>query len=85
MNYGYGTVMLSGTTLVSPRNSLVVFCLMGYASVCSRLAAIWLLEVFPDVPNDREEERGMQIVEVGRERGMGLVGNSVKEDRLVQK
>lgn len=52
MNYGYGTVILSGTTLVSPRNALVVFCLMGYASVCSRLAVIWLLEVFPDVSND---------------------------------
>ena len=50
MNYGYGTVMLSSTTLVSPDYALGVFCLMGFASMGSRLLAIWLLEVFPEVP-----------------------------------
>lgn len=50
MNYGYGTVMLSGTSLVSPANSLMVFCLMGFASMSSRLLAIWLVEVWPEVP-----------------------------------
>ncbi len=45
---GFGTVMLSGTSLVSPRNGLTVFCLMGFSSVSSRLLALWPLEVFPD-------------------------------------
>lgn len=50
MNYGYGTVILSGTTLISPVNALTVFCLMGFTSMSARLLAIWLLEVFPEVP-----------------------------------
>jgi hypothetical protein len=44
MNYGYGT------SLVSPENGLAVFCLMGFASMSSRLLAIWLVEVWPEVP-----------------------------------
>lgn len=50
MNYGYGTVILSATTLVTPTNALMVFFLIGFASMSSRLLAIWLLEVFPEVP-----------------------------------
>lgn len=48
MNYGFGTVMLSGTTLVSPRNALLIFVLIGLAALASRLVTIWLLEVYPE-------------------------------------
>ncbi|KAE9380919.1 hypothetical protein N431DRAFT_459831 [Stipitochalara longipes BDJ] len=48
MNYGYGTVMLSSTALVSPPNGLMVFCLIGFASLCSRLLALWILQVEPE-------------------------------------
>lgn len=57
---GYGTVMLSGTTLVSPINALKVFCRIGFSAVTSRLVVIWLLEVFPrnakKVPTNLDEE-----------------------------
>lgn len=49
MNYGYGTVILSETTSVSPPNALIVFCLMEFWSMSSRLLDIWLLEVFLEV------------------------------------
>ena len=39
--------MLSGTSLVSPRNGLAVFCLMQCAGACSRLVRFCLLEVYP--------------------------------------
>lgn len=52
MNYGYGTVMFSGTSLISPANGLMVFCLIGFASMSARLLAIWLLEVWPEVAID---------------------------------
>jgi hypothetical protein len=64
MNYGFGTVMLSGTSLVSPRSGLSVFCLMGFSSMSSRLLAIWLLEVFPEV-EEKEEDEEEDVVERG--------------------
>jgi hypothetical protein len=56
MNYGYGTVLLSGTTLVSPKNALAVICLLGFSGVLARLIAIWVLEVYPDNIVDETEE-----------------------------
>lgn len=49
MNYGYGTVMLSGINLVSPQSGLQIFCYMGFAALTSRLVTIWLLEIWPEV------------------------------------
>lgn len=69
MNYGYGTVLLSGTTLVHPNVALRIFTLMGFAGVLARLIVIWLLDVYPDVEvrSDevlREERReGVLVVE----------------------
>jgi hypothetical protein len=82
MNYGYGTAILSGTTLVTPSNSLIVLCLMGFASVASRLAAIWLLEVVPDVSADEGEEEGILMVKVGKEVSMDLGGKSAEESKV---
>jgi hypothetical protein len=68
MNYGYGTVMLSGTSLVSPKNGLAVFCLMSFASMSSRLLTIWLLEVWPEAPatlQDMVKGDGSQIELLG--------------------
>jgi hypothetical protein len=56
--------MLSGTSLVSPRSGLSVFCLMGFSSMSSRLLAIWLLEVFPEV-EEKEEDEEEDVVERG--------------------
>ena len=70
MNYGYGTVMLSGTSLVSPSNSLMVFCLMGFASMSSRLLAIWLVEVWPEVP---VEENGIAMGDLNEGDGQSAV------------
>jgi hypothetical protein len=74
MNYGFGTVMLSGTSLVSPVNGLTVFCLMGFSSMSSRLLAIWLLEVFPEVSEVSEvAERGIMMDALKRSGGESLV------------
>jgi hypothetical protein len=50
MNYGYGTVMLSGMTLVNPVVALRIFTSIGFSAVMGRIIALWLLEVYPDVP-----------------------------------
>lgn len=61
MNYGYGTAIFSGTSLVSPLNGLTVFCLMGFSSMSSRLLAIWILEVVPEVA---AEDAGTLMVDM---------------------
>jgi hypothetical protein len=54
MNYGYATVMLSSTTLVSYQNGLRVFYQMGLCGLVGRLVALWVLKVYPD-EQDKEE------------------------------
>lgn len=53
--------MLSGMQLVHPQYGLKVFCLMVFAAVASRLVAIWLLEVWPEVPV-KDSERDLDEI-----------------------
>lgn len=62
INYGYGTLMFSGFTLVGPTNSIRVFTLVGFSSLVSRLIAIWLLEVYPDEKVSEQGEGGIHGV-----------------------
>jgi hypothetical protein len=50
MNYGYGTVMLSSMTLVNPVIALRIFTEIGFSAVGARIIALWVLEVYRDVP-----------------------------------
>jgi hypothetical protein len=85
MNYGYGTVMLSGTSLVDPVNALKVFCRLGFAGLGSRLIAIWVLNVFPDVrvieefPSGTSNDGKSHLVEE-----VGLQNRSFSEDRQLR-
>jgi hypothetical protein len=79
MNYGYGTVMLSGTTLVAPPMALQVFCLTGFASLSSRLVVLWVVQVWPEEPIEKEGLIGnLQAIE--GESGIALLGVQGKEE-----
>jgi hypothetical protein len=49
MNYGYGTVALSGMMLINPYKALITFVLVALSSLLAKLMALWLLSLFPDV------------------------------------
>lgn len=62
MNYGYGTLQFSGFTLVAPYFAMRTFTLIGCSALVSRLIAMWLLEVYPDVPVDKGKSDGIEMV-----------------------
>jgi hypothetical protein len=78
MNYGYGTVILSGKTLVAPQMALQVFCLIGFASLSSRLVVLWVVRVWPEEPIEKEELIGNLQANEG-ESGIALVGVQGRE------
>jgi len=49
MNYGYGTVILSGMMLVNPYFALRTFILLGFLALIAKLVALWVLDIYPDV------------------------------------
>ena len=62
MNYAYGTLLFSGFTLLAPHYAMRTFTLIGFSSLVSKIIAIWLLEVFPDVPVDGGTSDGIEMV-----------------------
>lgn len=65
MNYAYGTLLFSGFTLVAPYYAMRTFTLIGFSSLVSRIIALWLLEVYPDVPVPRVTSDEIEMVNRG--------------------
>ena len=88
MNYGYGTLQFSGFTLVGPFFAIRTFTLIGFSSLISRLIAIWLLEVYPDVrigDGDGEGRGGvLEGIELGKTNGSGISYAMIREERIVK-
>ena len=73
LNYGYGTVILSGTTLVNPFFAFRFVALVGVSSILGRLIALWLLSVYPGCKidvyrlNGDEMQNGVPLAIVERD------------------
>lgn len=62
MNYGFGTVMLSATTLINMTSALSIFWELGLSGLAGRLIALWVLQVYPDIPLVEAEENGEERI-----------------------
>lgn len=83
MNYGFGTLQFSGFTLVGPFFAIRTFTLIGCSSLISRLIAIWLLEVYPDVDVEGGKDGAIEGIElVAKKGGKGYA--IIEEDLTVR-
>jgi hypothetical protein len=55
MNYGFGTVVLSGKMLVNPYMALRTFVLVGLSGLIAKLVTLWLLTLYNDVEKEKTE------------------------------
>jgi hypothetical protein len=60
MNYGYGTVALSGMMLINPYYALRTFVFVALSSLLAKISALWLLAIYPDVPKAQNEGAGKE-------------------------
>jgi L-lactate permease len=55
MNYGYGTVLLSGMMLVNPYMAFMMFVSVSLSSLIGKLVTLWLFTLYSDFEMEKTE------------------------------